>query len=909
VSAIKTGGGSSAVAASAHAGCERYRKTDPLVTGVSRRKLAQDLGRPDISAGIPEARWMRAMAFERLVRDDRFVSKLLTTAVGALGLPRPTDVTRVDGKVSVKVTAQMLKRAHDAAVTKDRATMITGLAIPFVGMEHESDATPVKPDFAIVVPRREQGRRSKRIAGSWLIMGDAKDYERVRSRIDDQRMLKGFLQVSLGAESAEAWSAVPDGMLVHRHGALAVPRNAFLQPEAVVESLDDHRREVRARVDERAALLAEVGGDGIAPNAREGFVAHLISTFDPASCVTCSLHEYCRAELRAQSDVGSLLVELGVRPELRVAVQTALEDAAGSVRVPPSIVAGVRATIDGEPQWTGQMRLDPIGEPGTVEVVIAKSDAAALGIHGIGTRVRGVKASAWTFETFDDPQAPTTRLAVLEILGECIDAAMGTTRRRAAKGVEADPVHLVVPDSVTGDVLVSIADSVAGVETSRLRWQHDLDMGRDALTFDGEPAVVPDPISETVRLAVSFLLEADRSRAMQLRTPIVDARAVLARHLVPGGPSIDRGRLDYLVEWAEAQEVDHRALSDEIAAQPHTPGARLSNETSDAIHNTLRGRREGKADLPRYHALVCDELDYKAGVLERCGALLDEVERSILSEVHRVLERDAQVVWRRRLALHASDLVRFGRTQPFWRNAHVAMLDADGACVTKLLALGNPIAAEDLALDAGNREVAIAEVSSVRPIRLDVRSRRIKAGSTVVALHLNGEAYLEDDGVTLKVQKTSFKFGELCIGELVDDGSGFLRWDPLVDPSVARGDRLIIADAAWFGSVLTSGHELNVHRPAVDTTSAPKADCDESSYQNDPDRHRWCCRPHESAEAEWSDELAARRLRGDANPQAWPPVVDDDQFDVETPGAPTAADVSGDITEGIPAGLTLDDLE
>jgi len=40
-------------------------------------------------------------------------------------------------------------------------------------------------------------------------------------------------------------------MHVHRYGALAVPRNAFLQPEAVVELLDDHRFEVRAHVDER----------------------------------------------------------------------------------------------------------------------------------------------------------------------------------------------------------------------------------------------------------------------------------------------------------------------------------------------------------------------------------------------------------------------------------------------------------------------------------------------------------------------------------------------------------------------------------------------------------------------------------------------------------------------------------
>jgi hypothetical protein len=60
VGGLSTGGGSSAVAASAHAGCERFRHTDPLVIGMSRRALAKQLKHPDTSAGIPEASWMRA---------------------------------------------------------------------------------------------------------------------------------------------------------------------------------------------------------------------------------------------------------------------------------------------------------------------------------------------------------------------------------------------------------------------------------------------------------------------------------------------------------------------------------------------------------------------------------------------------------------------------------------------------------------------------------------------------------------------------------------------------------------------------------------------------------------------------------------------------------------------------------
>lgn len=265
---LTTGGGSSAVAASAHAGSERYRHTDPLVTGRHRRELARALGHPDTTAGIPEARWVRAMTFERLVRHERFVSRLLTTAVGQLGLERPVAVLRADGGASPDTTAEKLAVAHERAVADGAATMVTGLAVPFVGLEHHPDATPVKPDFAIVARRRArtgggpQAGDPGPVVGSWLIVGDAKDYERVRSRIDDQRMLKGFLQVALGAESAEAWSRRPEGMEVHRWGVLAVPRNAFLQPEAVVELLDDHRQEVRARAEERRQLLERGGGIG-----------------------------------------------------------------------------------------------------------------------------------------------------------------------------------------------------------------------------------------------------------------------------------------------------------------------------------------------------------------------------------------------------------------------------------------------------------------------------------------------------------------------------------------------------------------------------------------------------------------------------------------------------------------------
>src|SRR3954469_10316628 len=68
---LQSGGGTSAVAASAHAGCRRFRLTDPFLTRKTRTGLAAHIGSPDTTGGIPEARWMRAMTFERLVHDEQ----------------------------------------------------------------------------------------------------------------------------------------------------------------------------------------------------------------------------------------------------------------------------------------------------------------------------------------------------------------------------------------------------------------------------------------------------------------------------------------------------------------------------------------------------------------------------------------------------------------------------------------------------------------------------------------------------------------------------------------------------------------------------------------------------------------------------------------------------------------------
>ncbi|GAB4007120.1 hypothetical protein GCM10028772_18520 [Nocardioides ultimimeridianus] len=903
------GGGSSAVAASAHANCARFRGTDPLITRRTRRALAKDLGFPDSGGKIPEARWMRAMTFERLVKDKAFASRVATTAVGAVKLARPTEVVIAEARENVERTAEHLQKAHERAVAKGAATLVYGLAIPFVGYEDER-ATDVKPDFAVVAPTLDQ-------QGSWLIMGDAKDYERVRSRIDDKRLLKGFLQVAVGAESARAWSLLPTGMTVHRYGVLAVPRNSFLQPEALVEDLTDHRGEVAMRIAERRAEAANASYNDDEPIA--DFVTHLEATFDPAACGSCTLFGYCRDRLRHSANPEDLLIEIGVGPDQRQHVAPLLHGREASLAVGATLRANVIATRDGVAQRTDQLRVDPLGQPGTINVALIKSDAASLGVHGMSVqRVSADGPGPWESYVFNDPQSPKTRSDVMKVLGKAINAAIAD--RRKADADDPDPIHLVVPDKATGDLLTSIADNMAGLELNRLRWERDQDMGRPQLTYNGDPAIVPMKLSEHERTAISFLLEEDRARAFTLRWPVLTAQAILARHLVAGGPRYNALRLDYLVAWAQpGNPVDHRALTDEIEDLDHTPGARLTSRMSDGIHRALTGtvprkpdERTGPADPDRYHELVLDELRYKTDVLDATLAILDSMPVSHLRPVHRALEASSQAVWRRRLSLRASDLVRFGRTYRHWRNALVPVIQDDDKCRSQLLALANPVAAHDMAADAGNRFVAFATVLSADPIVLDVESRRIAGDTRLVLLHTDTVA-IEDPNVALKVNAGSFGFTGLSIGPVtragLPDDAPAQRWiwQPKVQPVLKVGERIIVGRFDWF-SDNKRNTSLNVPRPSVDAQNGPKPTCAYDSYEHDPVAHQWCCKPHPVIEAEYSDNDATKRAAGQLNPEVWPPVRDDDGFEVEAKGLPQG-DPYAEPAQPVPDDVTLDDLD
>lgn len=908
------GGGSGAVASSSHAACARFRGTDPLITGLTRRSLAKAVGFADTAGGIPQARWMRAMTFERLIRQESFAGKIATTAVGYLGLDRPTEVVTVNAHVNVSTTAKLLADAHERAVLSGAATLVYDLSVPFVGFEG-SRATDVKPDFAVVA-RKAKGDG----AGTWLIVGDAKDYERLRSRIDDSRMLKGFLQVAVGAESCRGWSQLPAEMDVHTHGVLAVPRNSFLQPEAVVENLHDYREEVLLRIAERRAEALATDRDESTPLPE--FVSHLKATFDPAACTTCTLFSFCRDELRRSEDPADLLIELGISRDLRTQAMGLVDGSSEVARVPATVAANIAATIHGVAQPTGQLRVDQAGLPGTVNVVMAKSDAAALGVHGLAIqRVTPDGRGEWQNYVYNDPQSPETRRQVMRTLGRALNLAM--REQRIANPESPGAIHIVVPDRVTADVLVSIADNLAGVELSRLRWQRDKDMGRPALTFDGEPADMPAAISETDRTAISFLLEADRARAFSLRCPTIDVRAVLARHFVAGGPTANSGRLDYLVGWAEAANrgaLNQRAYADEIEESIHSPGARLTNAQSDAIHVSLtgtRGRAAGSApaDPQAYQDLVTEELAYKSCVLDRALDALESLEASKLREAYRTVESAAQEVWRRRLSLHASDLVRFGRTYRFWRNSQVRMIESDQRCTAQLLALSNPQSAHDLATSAGTRDVAFATVVSTAPIVLEVDSRRIVDGSRVVMVVHNDEACIEAAVTSVDVSpKSAFKIDGMSIGPLhragvVDEAAPktHLVWSPQVVPPLSVGDRMIVADFEWF-SINQGNRYLRVAKPGLDSQSAPRPDCESGSHDEAPQLHQWCCRSHESREGEWSDVIADRRARGQLNPQVWPPVRDGDAFEVAPSGSPVGNPYS-EPSEMVPGDLTIDDLE
>jgi hypothetical protein len=225
-------------------------------------------------------------------------------------------------------------------------------------------------------------------------------------------------------------------------------------------------------------------------------------------------------------------------------------------------------------------------------------------------------------------------------------------------------------------------------------------------------------------------------------------------------------------------------------------------------------------------------------------------------------------------------------------------------------------AANDLATSAGSRELMFATVSEIDPaIVLEVDSRRITAGTRLVLLHLNGQACVEEDSISVDLSlKGKFKVGGLSLGPLeslkskAKGSHSHFVWKPHTQPALAIGDRMILADFGWFAKKQVGNATLPIDKPKIDKESAPKDECTATSYDENSFAHRYCCRSHENSESEWSDTLADRRAAGELNPKAWPPVRDLDAFDVVADGT-VVGDPFDQSADDVPSDVTIDDLE
>ena len=345
-------------------------------------------GRPTPAAGIPEARWVRAMAFERA--GARRGVRLRAAHQGgraSSSLARP-DGGRARRRAadSVDATAKALQGRPPQGDLRRRRRRCSGLGVPFL----EPRGRGARPRSSPTSPSSRHAATATKVVGSWLIMGDAKDYERVRARIDDGGCSRG------SSRSPSAPSPRPRGAgcrtacrctATARSPCRATPTCG---PRPWSRSSTTTGRGPRPRAQER---LEEKQQARRGPSDRRGAAGlrrPSEATFDPATCVSCSLFAYCRSELRASHEHGGLLIEIGVAPAMRPARRGhRRRHAAWPVRSRRGSSTRSRPPSTGRPVWQRRGRTDPVGLPGAIYVVVAKSDAAALGIHGIAVRRGG----------------------------------------------------------------------------------------------------------------------------------------------------------------------------------------------------------------------------------------------------------------------------------------------------------------------------------------------------------------------------------------------------------------------------------------------------------------------------------------------------------------------------------------
>ena len=404
------GGGSSAVAASSHAACARFRGTDPLITGMTRRGLAEAVGFRDDFGGIPEARWMRAMTFERLVRDEAFASEVATTTVGRLGLDRPNEV------VIVNARGQRTTRTAHAARRGPRPR----------GRRRRRDDDPRARGPVRRLRGRARHRRQARLrrrrpedadrgrpgpGWSWAT-------PRTTSASARGSTTRGCSRASSRSRSAPSppppGRSCPTDMEVHRYGvagraAQRVPPagGGRRGPRRPPRRGPDARRRAASRGGRRAVRRGPIAD-------RPTFVAHLQATFDPATCPSCTLFTYCRDELRDVRRPGRPAGRDRRPRPTRGRTSSGLVDghAASSGAAPASIAPGRGDASTGVAAQRASAASTRPASPGTVNVVIAKSDAPRSASTGSASSAsRDAGAGSWTYDVFDDPQGAETRRA------------------------------------------------------------------------------------------------------------------------------------------------------------------------------------------------------------------------------------------------------------------------------------------------------------------------------------------------------------------------------------------------------------------------------------------------------------------------------------------------------------------
>ena len=802
---------------------------------------------------------MRAMTFERLVRDERFASEVATTTVGRLDLDRPTKVVIANARGNVDRTASLLADAHDRAVAEGRRDVIHGLAVPFVGFEDDR-ATDVKPDFAVVAPKtKRRGRR---------IVADRRRRQGLRARPVPHRRRPAAQGLPPGRARRggfAAWSQLPAGMDVHRSACSLCRATRSCSPRRSSRTSTDHREEVAMRVAERQAeaKLHSVRRRTL----RRGLRRAPRGDVRPGDLlVVHAVRVLPRRTASGRHDPTDLLIELGIPRERPTATWSGWSTGPGWSATPPaSVVAhghrdGQRRRVSAPGSSASTRRAAGHGQRRDREVRRGRARRPRARVPARHARragrldVRPLRRPAVAGDAARRDEAARgrrSRAAMTDAAGQ-----PRSTRRRSTSSSRTRAPPTCSSRSPTTSPASSSA--ACGGSATRTMGRPRADVRRRAGTHSRRAH------RRRTGPAVSFLLEEDRARALSLRSPIVDVRAVLARHVVAGGPAVNSlpSRLPRRVGRRRPTPVDHRAFGDDdrgVGAHARRP----ADEHDAPTRSIARARRrpaQGRGDSPTSATLrparprgtrVQDRRLRRAARRSRTVARRRACGRR--TGRSRATPRPCGAA---RLSLHASDLVRFGRTYRRWRNSLVPTIETRRAGAhAQLLALTNPQAAHDAATDAGTRQIAFATVVAVnRPLVLEVDSRRSATGAASSCCTSTTRPASSHRTVDVDAsQKGSFKIDGLAIGPLSRRRRRRHAPVPLrlgtrtSTPALAVGDELVVADFDWF-STDAEGQPLPAGRPpaAGHDRRRPKPDCTATSYDDDPADHRCCCRPHEA---------------------------------------------------------------